>query len=74
MPYTMEDYQRDVARRYLDQLPPEERLKGLSIDEILRRFPADEILRRFSADEILHRLPLEDIRAYIEKREKQQKP
>ncbi|MBI1924739.1 hypothetical protein HYR99_10850 [Candidatus Poribacteria bacterium] len=39
MPYTMEEYQRDVARRYLDQLPPEERLKGLSIDEILRWFP-----------------------------------
>ncbi len=64
MPYTMEDYQRDVARRYLEQLPLEERLKGLSIDEILRRFPADEIL---------HWLPLEDIRAYIEKQEKQQK-
>ncbi len=83
MPYTMEDYQRDVARRYLDQLPPEERLKGLSIDEILRRFPADEILQRFSADEILQRfsagerlkgLSPAEIRTYLEKLEKPQKP
>jgi len=83
MPYTMEDYQRDVARRYLDQMSMEERLKGLSIDDILRRFPADDILQRFSADEILQRFSADErlkglspaeIRTYLETLEKPQKP
>ncbi len=43
MPYTMEDYQRDVARRYLDQLPPEERVKGLSLEERLKGLSPEEI-------------------------------
>ena len=64
MPYTMEDFRRDIAREYVDQLPPEERLKGLSIDKILRRFPADERLKGLSPEEV---------RAYLEEQEKQQK-
>ena len=73
MPYTVEDYLRDVARRYVDQLPPEERLKGLSIDEVLRRFPTDEILGRFPTDQRLKGLSSEEVRAYLEKLEKHQK-
>jgi hypothetical protein len=55
MPYTMEDFRREVAfeylerltaeerREYLEQLTPEERLGGLKPREILRHFSEDEI-------------------------------
>jgi hypothetical protein len=62
MPYTMEDFRRDVAREYIDLLTD---------DEILQRFSTDELLQRFSASEVLQRLPLEDIRAYLQAQEKQ---
>ena len=45
MPYTMEDFHRDVARETLDRMTPEERLRGLSIEEIrahLRRREMNE--------------------------------
>ena len=34
MPYTMEDFRRDVAREQLHELTPEERLAGLSAEQI----------------------------------------
>ncbi len=34
MPYTIEDFRRDVAKEYLSTLSPEERLAGLSSEEI----------------------------------------
>ena len=36
MPYTMEDFRRDFLKAHLHELPPEVRLKGLSIDELAR--------------------------------------
>ena len=36
MAYTFEDFQRDLARRLLSELPPEERLRGLSEEELQR--------------------------------------
>lgn len=40
MPYTVEDFMRDVTLEHLKLLPPEERLRGLSNEEI------EEYLRR----------------------------
>ena len=56
MPYTVEDYKRDIAMDYLESLPAEEVLKRYSADEILKRYSADEVLKRYSANEVLNAL------------------
>jgi hypothetical protein len=43
MPYTMEDFRRDYVKEHVDRLTPEERLAGLSAEEILRRLPPEAI-------------------------------
>jgi Mg/Co/Ni transporter MgtE len=70
MPYTMEDFKRDYIKEHFRQLtpkereevlrslPPEERLAGLSAEEMER-----EVLERLSPErrrEILESLPLEE--------------
>ena len=42
MSYTMEDLRRDAAREFLDELPPEERIKGLTLDDILQSLNAEQ--------------------------------
>jgi hypothetical protein len=44
MPYTWEDFRRDYTRDHLQQLTPEERTKGLSLEELLRDRTVEEIL------------------------------
>jgi len=56
MPYTLEDYHLDSFKEFLDhstpeerrellkKVPPEERLKGLSVEDLLRSLP-EEIIR-----------------------------
>jgi len=61
MPYTVEDYKRDIAMDYLESLPAEEVLKRYSADEILKRYSADEILKRYSADEVLKRYSANEV-------------
>ena len=63
MPYTMQDFRREVAKRYLPQLSIEERLEGLAPEEILKRFPAEDILKQ---------LPVEEVQAYLDKLRKPQ--
>ncbi|WP_295427508.1 hypothetical protein [uncultured Thiodictyon sp.] len=36
MPYTFEDFRRDLALELVQELPPEDRLRGLAIEERLR--------------------------------------
>jgi hypothetical protein len=43
MPYTMEDFKREVALEYLDQLTLEERLRGVTPKEILQHLSDDQI-------------------------------
>ncbi|MCI0641987.1 MAG: hypothetical protein L0Y72_21850 [Gemmataceae bacterium] len=43
MPYTMEDFRRELALENLNQLTPEERLEGLTPKEILQHLSKDEI-------------------------------
>jgi hypothetical protein len=43
MPYTMQDFLRDVTLEHLDRLSPEERLKGLSTEERLAGLPKEEV-------------------------------
>ena len=65
MPYTIEDFQRDYAREYLDRLSPDEVLERYSPDEVLKRYSPDEVLKRYSPDEVLRRYsPDEVLRRY----------
>src|SRR4051794_15955659 len=43
MPYTLEDYERDVAQKLLRKLTPEQRLEGLSPEQVLSLLPREEI-------------------------------
>ncbi len=43
MPYTVEDFMRDVTLDHLDLLPADERLRGLSSDERLKGLSPEEI-------------------------------
>jgi len=64
MAYTMEEFVREARQRFLQELtleeqravleraPPEERLRGLSPEEILRRFAPEERLRGLGPDEL----------------------
>ncbi|XCN71371.1 MAG: hypothetical protein Q3M24_13735 [Candidatus Electrothrix aestuarii] len=42
MPYTVKDYLREVTLDNLDTLTPEERLRGISLEEGLKYFFPDE--------------------------------
>ena len=81
MPYTMEDLEREVARKRLKDLTVDERIEGLSADELLGRFSADELLAHFSAEELLRlfsteellrHLSVDQIRTYLERLEQQE--
>ena len=81
MPYTMEDLEREVARKHVKDLTVEERIEGLSADELLERVPADEAMQHFSpdqrlaglsSDELLQRLSPEQIRDYLKRLEEQE--
>ena len=52
MAYTFEDFERDLARRLVSELPPEERLRGLPPEERLRGLPPEERLRGLSEEEL----------------------
>ena len=59
MSYTMEDLRRDAAREFLDELPPEERLRGLPPEERLRGLPPEERIKGLTLDDILQTLNAE---------------
>lgn len=61
MPYTIEDYKRDLKEETLSWLTLEERLKGLTPEERLRGVPTEERLRGVPTEEILKVLPLEEL-------------
>jgi len=68
MPYTVEDFMRDVTLDHLDLLQADERLRGLSSDDRLRGLSSDDRLRGLSSDERLKGLSPEEIEAYLRKR------
>jgi hypothetical protein len=72
MPYTMDDFRKEVALEVLDQLTPEERLRGLPAEERLRGLPAEELAKRLAPAERLRGLPAKQIEAYL--RQQRKKP
>jgi hypothetical protein len=67
MPYTWDDYFRERKQEVLEQLTPEERLRGLSLEDILKGLPLEELLKRLPPEELLKRLTREEIEAYLKK-------
>lgn len=65
MPYTLTDFRKEVALEVMDELSPEDRLRGLPAEERLRGLPAEDRLRG---------LPAEQIEAYLQKLRKALKP
>ncbi len=61
MPYTVEDYKRDIAMDYLESLPADEVLKRYSAEEVLKRYSADEVLKRYSTEEVLKRYSADEV-------------
>jgi hypothetical protein len=45
MPYTMADFRRDLAKEMLKDMTPQERMKGLTTEQILATLPVTEIER-----------------------------
>jgi hypothetical protein len=60
MAYTFEDFERDLARRLVLELPPEERLRGLPPEERLCGLTPEERLRGLPPEERLRGLPPEE--------------
>jgi len=58
MAYTIEQFQKDVAKEHLHFLTVNERLQGLT---------ANEVLKQFSIGEVLKQLPIEEIMTYLQK-------
>jgi hypothetical protein len=52
MSYTMEDFRRDYVKAHLKDLTPQERLEGLSAEEVLRSLPLEDWLECLLEDEI----------------------
>ena len=52
MPYTWDNYYREITKEHLDLLPAEERVKGLPAKERLKGLPAEAFLKRMSSKEI----------------------
>jgi len=52
MPYTVEDYRKELERNVLRSLTPERRLEGLSTEERLRGVPVEDRFRGLSEKEI----------------------
>jgi hypothetical protein len=50
--YTMKDFQKDYVKNHLGLLSPDDRLKGLSPDEVLQQFSPDDRLKGLSPEEI----------------------
>ncbi len=70
MPYTMADYERELAQEVLKSLTPKERLQGLKPEEIFRQFKPEERLQGLNPEEIFQQFTPEEIEAYLEKLKK----
>ena len=76
MPYTVEDYRKELKENVLNSLTLDEILEKYSRDEILEKYSRDEILEKYSRDEILEKYSRDEIlekyspdeiKAYLEK-------
>ena len=52
MPYTMNDFRKEVAREVLDELTPEERVAGLRPEERVAGLRPEDLLAALRPEEI----------------------
>ena len=80
MSYTYEDFHRDYTMPFIESLPTElrlkgisssERLKGLPLSERLKGLPPSEVFKQFPPSERLKGLPPSEIEAYLLKLKKE---
>lgn len=77
MPYTWDDYFRDITREHLNLLTKEELTSALSFEERLKGLPVEERLKGLPVETLLQALPAKDIEAYVKKlrqRKRKKKP
>lgn len=67
MPYTWDDFEREIKEEVLAKLTPAERLEGLPLEELLKRVSPEECLKGLPPEEFLKRLTKEEIEAYLKK-------
>ena len=60
MPYTFEDFRRDLALELVQELPPEERMRGLPSEERMRGLPIEDRLRGVPSEELMRGISIED--------------
>jgi hypothetical protein len=61
MPYTMQDFKRDVVRTHLGSLSTEEVLKLYSTEEVLKQYSPEEVLKLYSTEEVLKQYSPEEV-------------
>jgi hypothetical protein len=61
MPYTIEDYKRDIVLEVIGDIPVDRLLKGLPADEVLKYYPAEQRVKGLPADIRLKGLPTDEV-------------
>ncbi len=65
MSYTIDDFNKEVAEKYLHLLSIDEILDKIPTDKILDKIPTDKILDKLSIDDLFKKFSKEDILTYL---------
>ncbi|NOQ36957.1 MAG: hypothetical protein GQ569_13890 [Methylococcaceae bacterium] len=71
MPYTLDDFNKEIGRKHLHFLNVEDVAKEFPIDEYLKHYSTDEVLKQYSLSERMKGLPKEEVEAYFLQLEQQ---
>jgi hypothetical protein len=67
MPYTMEDFEREVEEKVLKKMSPEKLLRRLSPEQRLEGLSSEQRLEGLSSEQLLSHVPLEEIETFLKK-------
>ncbi len=68
MPYTMDDFHKEIALEHFNTLTVGEKMRYLSTDEILQHMATDDLLRGLlNKSPRLKGLSISEIKAYLDK-------
>jgi len=65
MPYTMEDFEREVLEEALQKATPEQRLAGLSPEQLVRHLSPEQLVQHLSPEQLVQCLSSEEIERYL---------
>jgi hypothetical protein len=65
MPYTMEDFRREVALEYIGRLTPEERMAGLPPEQRMAGVPPEQRVAGLAPEQRMAGMSAEEIEAYL---------